>query len=969
MKSKLLALGFAIAALPSMAQEQTVNYNKSVFSNVRSLQRSNPANAALTQQKVQQHFPGMKLAIDPATGSLRDVFGLALAIPGNTLEAKIQYCFSNHLSDLGITSGEWQQVRNDASPRASFIAYEQVLNGHKVIFSRLSFRFTPTGKLERLQLKEYGKAADLAPVLTPENALQAAVNDVNNATITEQHVEADWAWFPVPTRNGYSLRPAYAYNIKGEGRGIPVDLKGFVDAVTGEVLYRSNQVKETTDLTVKGSVNKQNPLVAASVEPLANLAITVGTNTYYTDTAGFFSDAILVNPTAATVKLQGKWSKVNFGAGSAAVTPTFANTITLNGSTYIFPGTTPSADQAVNAYYHVNRVHDFMKEKYPTFSGMDIQLPTNVDITTNSTNNCNAYYNGSSINFYAAYGNCVSFAKCGDIIYHEYGHGISDRFYQAHGAGTMYNGGLNEGNSDIWGMSISKDPVLGKGAFLAGGNIRRYDLAPKVYPQDIIGEVHADGEIIAGAWWDVALNIGSVDTMSLLFADTYYDVPDGPDGTEGAVYHDVLISALMSDDNDNNLNNGTPHFTQIVAAFAKHGIYLLGDADLNHTEIANQPANMPITVSANVVTTMNAFLQKVNLFYRVRGGSWDSLQMVNTGGVNYTTQIPAQAAGSLLDYYFAIYDNTGVRSASFPLGYLPTLSSGTVTIPYQFGVGLASKWGTDFELTDAAWTIGNVSGDNATAGKWIQAQPIGSYVSAATSTGPVQTSMDHTSGTGKCLVTGNATSAALAIGSADVDNGKTSVITPALDLSGFTEPIIEYYRWYGNDQGSNPSSDYWRVYLKDTAAAGWILTVENTLRSDYSWRRRIFNVKQYLPSSSIVQLKFVADDPSPSGSIVEAGIDDFYIYDKATPNSVQNVKALNTRIFPNPADHELQVHLEGYKTGTISLYDITGREVAQAAISNIADYSFDTRNIIAGSYFLIIKSEKSVESHKVSITH
>jgi hypothetical protein len=33
--------------------------------------------------------------------------------------------------------------------------------------------------------------------------------------------------------------------------------------------------------------------------------------------------------------------------------------------------------------------------------------------------------------------------------------------------------------------------------------VRRYDENIKVYPQDLTGEVHDNGEIIAGAWWDL----------------------------------------------------------------------------------------------------------------------------------------------------------------------------------------------------------------------------------------------------------------------------------------------------------------------------------------------------------------------------------------------------------------------------------------------------------------------------------
>ena len=63
--------------------------------------------------------------------------------------------------------------------------------------------------------------------------------------------------------------------------------------------------------------------------------------------------------------------------------------------------------------------------------------------------------------------------------------------------------------------------------------------------------------------------------MSSLFSRSFLGLATGPDGTEGTVYYDILIDALTYDDNNGNLADGTPHFTQIVEAFAAHGIYLL----------------------------------------------------------------------------------------------------------------------------------------------------------------------------------------------------------------------------------------------------------------------------------------------------------------------------------------------------------------------------------------------------------
>ena len=973
MKSKLFLISFALTSLSVTAQIQTDNLHKSVFANSRELGSSRRDASVATLQKSQQHFPGLKVKVDNLSGSFTDIFGLAIPIQGNTYDEKVQNCFIQKLSDFGVDAAEWSQVRNYAAPHATFLTYQQSINGHKVVFSRLNFRFTNDGRLERLQMKSYGvPAAGVVPVLSEEDAKLAAIQDISGVSITESSVSSNWVWFPIPLSEGYKLHPAYAFNIKGKGEMLPVDLNGYVDAITGEVLYRTNEVKETVDLTVKGNVYKQNTLSPATPEPLANLAMTINGTTYYTDTAGFFSDAVLVAPIVSTLRLEGKWAKVR-AAASSNVTPSYVENVIVLGGTSIFPTLSPSSDRHVNAYYHVKKVHDFMKGFFPAFPSMDNPLQTNVDVT----GTCNAFYNGASINFFPQGGGCNATSLCPDVIYHEYGHGISGRFYSWQGQGGMDNGALNEGNSDVWGMSITGDPQLGKGFYSGGAPLRRYDLAPMVYPQHITGEVHNDGEIIAGIWWDVAVNLNSVDTMTQLFASTYFDVPDGPLGTEGDVYHQVLISALMNDDNDNNLSNGTPHFTQIVDAFARHGIYLLSDAIVTHTEVANSAPNASVTINASLAVGVPAFLQGVKLFYKVRGAQWDSLDLVDNGGFNYSAQIPAQPAASIVDYYFAVYDYLSVRTAFSPDGYIPGAGATTITIPYQFAFGVDQKSGTDFEGALSGWTVGNVQSenDNATAaGVWIQAKPVGSYVSSGTL--PCQPNMDHSTGTtGKCLVTGNASSINSSVGTADVDgpstnvSGRTTVLTPAFDISNYTDPIVEYYRWYSNDRGSDPGSDYWQVMIKDTAATGWILFVERTKKSDYNWRRRIFNVRDYLPLSNNFMMKFVAED-APSGSTVEAAIDDFFLYDRAVINGIDDSSPAKATIFPNPANQEIMIKLKSSDQGTISLYDMAGKEIMQQNIElDVKEYRLNTKAIAAGNYFLVVKMSRSVQSEKVSVIH
>lgn len=978
MKSKLLMLSLASSlTVATFAQSHhSDDYDISVYSNFKDLPTSKRVNKQALKTQINQYFPSWFVFADKLNGTFIDIFGKAETIQGNTIDNKVTYLFDNQLKSLGINKEEWHHTQDASDSKQTVVNYTQQIDGRDVVFSNIKFSFTKSGLLQRIQMKTYGTPASITPTLTQTDAQTAAINDLNGLTITDNSIGSDWVWFPVPHLNGYELRPVWEFTINGKDELSPMELHGYVDAISGDVLYRTNDIKETVDLTVNGVVYKQNPLHAATTEALTDLKVDVNGSTFYTDANGYFNAASITPPATATISLEGSWSKVQDKSTSSTstYTPSYTTTLTGTGATTTFIATAPSNDRMVTAYYHVNRVHDFMKGYFPSFTGMDSPLATNVDLTTGT---CNAFYSSSSfsINFYAASTGCNSFAYWGDIVYHEYGHGINDKYYSAHGAGTMNNGALGEGTADIWALSITKTGVLGEGAYGSSTSVvRRYDQTPKVYPVDMTGEVHNDGEIIAGAWWDVGVNIGSTDTMTLLFIETYPSTPDGASGTEGDIYHSILIAALQADDDDNDMTNGTPHFQQIVAAFAKHGIYLMNDAEITHTEVANQPTNTSVTLTATLSVSDPTYLQGIKVFYKERGSNtWDSTVMTNTG-TNYTATLPGYTNGSVLDYYFTVNDNLGYTSAYAPKGFFPNESSSLINIPFQYGVGLDAKYSENFDgaFDSTKWEIGTFQDDNATAGKWIVATPIPSYVSGVI----CQPGTDHTTGTGRCLVTGNAPSSTSAAGTADVDGGSTSVVTPMYDISGFQKPIVEYFRWYANDLGINKRNDYWEVTIKEETETIWQERIDYTNCPDYSWRRNMARVRDYIPTSNKIQLKFTASDNIVSSatqqgqSTVEAAVDDIFVYDKQVAAGVNDALGTKATIYPNPANDELHIVTSQKAKGIISVNDLTGKELFTAQMNgSTTNYIIPVKSLANGTYLITIKTDKSFQTTKVNIMH
>ena len=74
---------------------------------------------------------------------------------------------------------------------------------------------------------------------------------------------------------------------------------------------------------------------------------------------------------------------------------------------------------------------------------------------------------------------------------------------------------------------------------------------------------------------------------------------------------------MYSDDDDGNIFNGTPNDNAIVDAFALHGITLLSNAVLTHTEVDESLGGIQIDVDANIVMTYPWALNTAYCYYKL----------------------------------------------------------------------------------------------------------------------------------------------------------------------------------------------------------------------------------------------------------------------------------------------------------------------------------------------------------------
>ncbi len=110
-------------------------------------------------------------------------------------------------------------------------------------------------------------------------------------------------------------------------------------------------------------------------------------------------------------------------------------------------------------------------------------------------------------------------------------------------------------------------------------------------------------------------------------------------------------------------------------------------------------------------------------------------------------------------------------------------------------------------------------------------------------------------------------------GTNDVDAGTTTLVSPVFSIAGFSSVELRYWRWYTNDTGNNPASDYWTVQV--SVNGGQWVNLEYTSTSQRAWIEKVALLESLVPGlGSQVQLRFIASDTAPA-SMVEAGVDDF----------------------------------------------------------------------------------------------
>ncbi|MGH7596330.1 MAG: FlgD immunoglobulin-like domain containing protein [bacterium] len=871
---------------------------------------------------------------------------------------------ADHAAILKLDEKQLQLRRADQILNKWYLTYRQVKDGVPVLFSEVELRLSASGNVMMFG-SDFHPEIQINPIpaLSWQAAFAAATRGMQ---VTEVISPAETAsqLYILPIENEDRLDYHLAYRFETITSNPSGRFVTYVDAHLGEVLWRFNRVRYSVTGNVSGAVHRNNAADPLTTHSFSELTLTLGSQSITTNATGSFRfDNVGANLTL-TARLEGSFARVTRADGTAA---SFTATVQDGQQLNILWDTGNSQTSERDAYFHTNIAHAFIKSIDPGFTGVDYAMPVRVNL--NQT--CNAFWDGSGINFFRAGNGCRNTAEIPTVVYHEYGHGINDMQYLRQGIEDgLTNGAMHEGLADVNAALLVDDPVVGRGFLENGGNVRNVKNTNR-YPQDVSVEVHTDGLILAGALWDLR------EALGLEIARRYshfarYGTPDDPDLL--TAYNEYFIEILILDDNDGTLANLTPNFAAINQAFSAHGIGAASFLRIAHQERGDAASSEnEYLVQAQVSTA--AFVgvdpNAATAHFSTDGQNFLTVPMAANGGANFQARIPRQPSGSVVSYYITARDNLGA-SLTFPAG-------APQSKVFNFLVGFRSRRFDDFE-SNQPWKIGDAT-DRATTGIWERVNPNGTASGGI----QVQPEDDHSPVGSFCFVTGNADSGR-AQGVNDVDNGKTTLYSPLLDLTSYRNPVIRYFRWYSNRTGDSPGLDEWEVHISNDSGKTWV-EIERTRETDNSWRKVVFFVQKFLSPTNKVRFRFVAQDQAP-GSIVEAAFDDFEILEAESVTGVE-VPAVSTlpgelRLrpnFPNPFANGAMattIHYDLPRAAElrVQIYDLTGRSVCvlhdgrqnagtHTLVWNGADAA--GRLVSAGFYFVVLEAENRRLTQKIVV--
>ncbi len=610
------------------------------------------------------------------------------------------------------------------------------------------------------------------------------------------------------------------------------------DALTGEILHRETLIH---NVDVTGSVQAMaTPGAKAAfctdeilfTYPWARVDIQGG-ETVYADGDGNFT---IPNPGTGPVTVRSYVDGLYFAVENrAGPEETLPLEVTPPGPADFIHNEFNDDDHVLaqtNIYVSGNICRDWILHHSPAFPGVptDYGVPTIVN-RTDVYCPCNAWSSGfdGSINFCQA----DEFAGCPNtawqsVLNHEYGHHIIDFTGSGQGA-------YGEGMSDCIAMLPVDDPNLGYGFFGdCDTGLRTADNDCQYLASGCStcgSEIHDCGKLLSGIVWSIRNELivtEPVDYLDILSAIVVNSIPLHS-GT--SINAQIAIDFLTLDDDDGNLDNGTPHYDEICAGFNDHGLEcppLLVGMIVSPQEdyLSEGPNGGPFLPGTKVYTVEN--LGPGSISYEV-AGSQPWLTITNGSGTLVNVGDTAQVTLAINAEAETLEDGRYEDTVNF-INTTDHVGDTVRAVTLNVGVPLpVYEWNMDL---DPGWT---------TEGQWAWGVPTG----GSGDHGPP----DPTSG-----YTGSNVYGYNLYGGYENSMPETHLTSTPIDCTGLSNCTLKFRRWLGVE---NNTFDHAYVRVSNNGAS-WTTVWQNGTSdvSDTAWLVQEFDISSVADNQPTVYLRW-----------------------------------------------------------------------------------------------------------------
>ncbi|HKI01094.1 MAG TPA: hypothetical protein VKK31_03865 [Thermoanaerobaculia bacterium] len=587
-----------------------------------------------------------------------------------------------------------------------FVDFDVVLGGVPVEGARVVFRVN-NGNLIQFGTENLPSALSRTPAtkLSREQALAALEGFVGGFSAADTFVDAGSLRLLTVGTTDSRFGDGFAF---GKGRGLATawqfifrrqgdngTWRARVDGVTGEVL-------DLVDINHYAQATGSAKILGTATNlpvPFTNLS-TGG----FTNSAGVYA----FGGGAVNSTLAGQYVRITDNCGAISLAANGVGDF-LFGTSAGTDCTTPGVGGAGNThsartqFYHLNRAKEQARGWLPGNAWLNAQLTANVNINLT----CNAFWNGSTVNFYRSGGGCGNTGEIEGVALHEYGHGLDTN----DGNGSSPDNGTGETYGD-WTAALGTHKSCVGAGFLTsncGGygdtctactGVRDIDWAKHstntphtvanftqtrcpasaTYRGPCLKEGHCESYISSEALWDFVnrdlpspgsgsawttadrLWYLSRSTATAAFACT----ASGTFTSNGCNTGSLWKTMRAVDDDDGNLANGTPHGGALFAAFNRHGIACTTDAGANITFAGCAAPAVPavsLTAGNNSVTVNWSGSTGVFDVYRNEQGCNSGFIKIANDATG-TSRVDGAVANGFTYYYQVVAHPSGNEACS-----------------------------------------------------------------------------------------------------------------------------------------------------------------------------------------------------------------------------------------------------------------------------------------------------------------